>query len=141
MENKFTIDSQPLLTESQYDNTQRQDDLDPIPEETSNTLESSDRSDIFTENSSFDRWASGDPSVSGIQEQQMDHSNNTAEDPKLVKKYEGMSTPDREDCLRIEKIFEEEQQKEKEMAKKLEGWKGKYVAVERNNFNSYWPTT
>ena len=31
MENKFTIDSQPLLTESQYDNTQRQDDLDPIP--------------------------------------------------------------------------------------------------------------
>ena len=135
MENKFTIDSQPLLTESQYGNTQRQDDLDPIPEEASNTLNSSTRSNIFAVNSSFDPWASGDPSISGTQAEQLDHSNNTAETPKQVKKYEGMSTPDRKDCLRIEKIFEEEQKKEKKLAKQLEEWKGKHVAVERNNFN------
>ena len=64
MENKFTIDSQPLLTESQYDSTQRQEDLGPIPEENSHTHDSSDRSDVFAEDSSFDRWASGDPSIS-----------------------------------------------------------------------------
>ena len=134
MEKQFTIDSQPLLTESQYDNTQRQEDLDPIPEE-NNTHDSPNRSDIFTEDSSFDRWASGDPSISGTQGGSMDHSNSTVETPKQVKRYEGMSTPDRQDCLNIEKIFEEEQQKEKEMAQQLEQWKSKYVAVERNNFN------
>ena len=135
MEQQFTIDSQPLLTESQYDNTQRQEDLDTIPEENPHTLDSSNRSEIFTEDSSFDRWAAGEPSIGSTEPESVDHGSSSTVAQNPERKYEGMSTPDREDCLRIEKIFEEEQQKEKEMADKLENWKGKYVAVERNNFN------
>ena len=135
MEKQFTIDSQPLLTESQYDNTQGQEDLGTHPEETQHANDSPNRSNVFAEDSSFERWASGDPSISGTQGGSMDHSDHTMETPKQVKKYEGMTTPDREDCLNIEKIFEEEQQKEQEMTKQLEEWKGRYVAVERNNFN------
>ena len=97
MEKKFPIESQPLLTESQYDNTQRQEDLDPIPEENLNTLDPSNRSNIFTEDSSFDRWAAGDPSISSTQAEPVNHGNSSTVVLNPEQRYKGMSTPDRED--------------------------------------------
>ena len=135
MATQFTIDSQPLLTDSQYDNTQRQEDLGTIPEENPNDPDSSNRSDVFTEDSSFDRWATSDPSIGCTQTEPVDHGSSNTVVLNPEQKYMGMTTPDREDCLRIERIFEEEQEKEKKMAEQLEGWTNQYVAVERNNFN------
>jgi hypothetical protein len=131
MEKEFTIDSQSLLAESQNDNSQRAEDLDTVPEEKSNTIDTSNETDLFTTDSSFDRWAAHDPSISGEPTGPMDSVHTGTNTPNPEGKFLEMSTPDREFCLNLEKTFEENQQAEKirQLTHQLDTWSDKYVTL------------
>ena len=119
---QFTIDSQPLL-ESQDGNGEGKEELEAIQEE-SNLGTSGGESNLFTDDSSFERAVSNEPSITSNQARPMEDNIPSNSSPKPREKYSGMSTPDREFCQKLEKDFDRSQ-----LIQQLTAWKDKHVAI------------